>query len=297
MNEYYVYFLINSLDNAIFYVGKGKLDRMYKHEKLADRGIVSNNNPVLYNKILKIKRLGGYIIYQKPFINITNEESLELEKLKISEIGLKNLCNLHPGGQGGDHPECHTPEAMEKRASKLRGRKLSDKQKKQISDYWKNNPRQFSKEDRELLRRRFTGKGNPMFGKTHPQRIREIISKANKGKIMSQETREKISRSIRGRIRTPEHCKNLSIAKTKAYQKLRLENKIPSMTEEARRKSSIAKLGGIITFIKNGEKFNPINISKFYKENGLSQRQMIKLQKGIIREYKGWTIAFEPVLN
>lgn len=53
---YYVYFLINPLDNKIFYVGKGKGKRLHSHIKNAKKGLIDNEPK--YSKIKQILRSG-----------------------------------------------------------------------------------------------------------------------------------------------------------------------------------------------------------------------------------------------
>lgn len=52
-----------------------------------------------------------------------------------------------------------------------------------------------SKEAREKY---FIGENNPMYGKHHTEETKRIISEANKGKIVSQETRDKLSNAVSG---------------------------------------------------------------------------------------------------
>jgi LEM3-like protein/NUMOD3 motif-containing protein len=294
MNDYYVYFLINSLDNKVFYIGKGKRNRMYKHELLVNKGIKPNNNPILYNKILKIKKCGGYIIYEKILTNLTEHDAFNLEIQKISEIGLENLCNLHCGGRGGDNPYSRTLEAKEKRASKMRGRNLSAEHRKSISETQKGVPKH-SEQYKKFLSIRMSGKNNPMFGKTISKENKEIISKANKGKKLSKETKAKISKFQKNRIRSETECNNISLAKIKYFKKIKEQGIEIKISDESKRKSSITKLGGFYTFTKNNHIINPISINQFRKENKIPQRKMIKLLKGEIISYNGWTVQFTPV--
>lgn len=75
----------------------------------------------------------------------------------------------------------------------------TEETKKQMSESRKGVP-VHSKEHKEKLRERMSGKGNPMFGKRviHTAAAREKMSKANKGKILSDSTKHKISKSRRG---------------------------------------------------------------------------------------------------
>lgn len=50
----------------------------------------------------------------------------------------------------------------------------------------------------ETKEKYFIGENNPMYGKHHTEETRRIISEANKGKIVSQETRNKLSGAVSG---------------------------------------------------------------------------------------------------
>lgn len=52
---FYVYNLIDPRDNSIFYVGKGKGNRMYKHEQYVLNNKLPNGNKVLFDKIMEIR--------------------------------------------------------------------------------------------------------------------------------------------------------------------------------------------------------------------------------------------------
>ena len=50
---FYVYNLIDPRDKSVFYVGKGKGNRMYKHEQYMINGKYSNGNNII-NSTFKI---------------------------------------------------------------------------------------------------------------------------------------------------------------------------------------------------------------------------------------------------
>jgi hypothetical protein len=87
--EYYVYKHIRLKDGSIFYIGKGKGDRMYSADKRNE-----------YWKRI-VKKDGGFTA-QLIKDNITDKEALELEMNIIKEIGMENLTNMTEGGNGGD---------------------------------------------------------------------------------------------------------------------------------------------------------------------------------------------------
>lgn len=101
--KYYVYHLINPLNNSVFYVGKGKGSRCKTHEQKVKR------NPEKYGKsdkgkiILEILNSGGSVNISIVSKNINEEESLIIEEREIDRIGISNLTNERSkGGLSGD---------------------------------------------------------------------------------------------------------------------------------------------------------------------------------------------------
>jgi hypothetical protein len=110
MNVYYVYVYLDprkpgkfiydefELEYEPFYIGKGTKSRLLRHLKN------EKVNPIKINKIKKIKSEGLEPIIKKLLDNISNEESLEIEKRLIKSIGryCKNegpLTNYSEGGE------------------------------------------------------------------------------------------------------------------------------------------------------------------------------------------------------
>lgn len=90
---FYVYNLIDPRDNSIFYVGKGKGNRMYKHEQYVLNNKLPNGNKVLFDKIMEIKLNNLEIIYKKVFETEDEMTAYEFENKLINEIGIDKLCN------------------------------------------------------------------------------------------------------------------------------------------------------------------------------------------------------------
>lgn len=119
MNKFYVYTLSSSLDNKIFYIGKGHGNRMYDHEKDVYKYFSTKKYPRSYNKklmykILKINKLGGHIIYDKIYENTDEDLTYIYEECIIDSMGLEALCNLTRGGKGGRKGYKHTTENAKK---------------------------------------------------------------------------------------------------------------------------------------------------------------------------------------
>jgi hypothetical protein len=129
-----------------FYIGKGKDDRKMVHL----RNYRLNNKTHLSNKILDLRNNGIEPIITELYVNLTEEESLDIEKKLISIIGrriLKSgpLVNITDGGEGISGLK-HTHESRKKMSNKGEkhpnwNKKLSDTTRKKISDKLKlNNP-------------------------------------------------------------------------------------------------------------------------------------------------------------
>jgi hypothetical protein len=92
--QYYVYQLIDPRNSKPFYVGKGKGERMYAHEREAEG---KSHHPKC-KVIREIKSL-GYVIEYKIIKRFEDEEEAYLyEAQVILNIGLENLTNLMHGG-------------------------------------------------------------------------------------------------------------------------------------------------------------------------------------------------------
>lgn len=87
-NDFYVYFHINPLTNKVFYIGKGNGKRAFNKKK---RNIHWQRTVKKYGYIIDIAHE-----------NLTEEKAFELECQYIMWFGLKNLCNITKGGNGGD---------------------------------------------------------------------------------------------------------------------------------------------------------------------------------------------------
>lgn len=143
-------------DYEPIYVGKGTRNRINQHLINVNEGKTS----LFYNKLRKILTSGFEPIKIKLVENLTEEESLSIEKTLITIIGRLDietgtLCNMTEGGEIGFK---RTEEAK---------RKLSESKK---------------------------GDKNPMFGKTTSQKQKDAVNEARRlGKIkLSEAGRQKI---------------------------------------------------------------------------------------------------------
>lgn len=93
--HWYVYELLDSRDNSVFYVGKGRGNRINDHEKEALKGVCSKK----CNKINSIIKSGNSIIKNKVASFWCEQAAYDYETDLISFYGLKNLTNIMAGGQ------------------------------------------------------------------------------------------------------------------------------------------------------------------------------------------------------
>ena len=142
----YVY--LHKKDNgSIFYVGKGNNYRAWQ----------KSNRSKYWNRV-KNKYGLNVVIFKD---NMTEKDAFSLERELISAIGLENLTNHTPGGEG------------------ILGFKHSEETKKKMSKSHKG-AKSWSK--------------GRKFSKEH----REAISKGNKGKKRSEEQRKVYSETMKG---------------------------------------------------------------------------------------------------
>jgi hypothetical protein len=159
--KYYVYILINSLDNQIFYVGKGCGHRMYSHEYISKSG--KHYNTHLSNKILKIIKNGGAIITKKIHKSDNENYIYKKEIEAIKKIGLEKLCNKTLGGEGSSGMK-HSKEYCNIISERMKNRTVSEQTKLKIS----------------LNHYDVSGKNNPMYNKNHTEKTRKKISDTRK---------------------------------------------------------------------------------------------------------------------
>ena len=184
------------LDYEPFYVGKGNGYRDIMHMYTANNTTKSSHK---LNKIRKIKKE----IEKNPIIfkykeNITDKESINLEKLLIktvgrADLGLGPLTNLTDGGEGiAGCKHIVTEETKIKISNSLKGILKSEKTKKKMSESAKIKP--------------------PITAET-----RNKLSNANKGRIFTEERNKKISIYNKGKVQS-EKTKQLIILHKLKYK-------------------------------------------------------------------------------
>lgn len=94
-NEYYVYLLIDPRDNAIFYIGKGKGNRVSSHVKNSLKGKIDNVKK--YQRIIDIYKAGFEVITEKPHEYLSQSEAYRIERELISEYKQAGITNIKGG--------------------------------------------------------------------------------------------------------------------------------------------------------------------------------------------------------
>ena len=116
-----VYTLRSSIDDKVFYVGKGIKNRFYSHTWNAKNG---SKLPV-YCKMRKVWELGGEVIFEKIFEDDNESFIYQREKETIAFYGRDNLMNLTDGGDKAPTGMKHKPETLKKFSQQRKGRSHS----------------------------------------------------------------------------------------------------------------------------------------------------------------------------
>ena len=195
---YYVYTLTDPRNDTIFYVGKGKGDRAWKHGRLQDRcGNVRKDN-----LIKKLQRLGmePQVTIVKEFVY--EEDAYDYEDHLTESIGIENLTNAKIGQRAPDQTGW-TPsaETLAKRSDSLKGIKRHKQ--------WRDN-----------LSKSKMGVNNPMYGKTYEcsdnqrigilrgkieDRIEDLLDAIEQINAGAKQTEVDVPRGVYYKLKSGEH--------------------------------------------------------------------------------------------
>jgi len=186
----------------------------------------------------------------------TKENALELETKYIKEFNtFESGYNMNEGGVGLVY---HTDES---------------KQKMSENNYWKGKSR--------------SGQLNPMFGKSHSEETKKLMSEKKKGLYSGE------NHPLYGKHHTEETKRKISEAN------LGKEgwNKGKTWSEEYKQKMSLSKKGTvawtkqwIVTF-PDGHTEEVDNLAEFCREHKLHRGNMSSVAKGKLKQYKGYTVT------
>jgi len=283
MKCYYVYVFLDprkpgkfiyedlEFDYEPFYIGKGCDDRIYVSKY--DRG-----DSYKVRKIRGINESGLEIISKKLVDNLSNEESLEVEKSLIKKIGRRNLelgplTNLTDGGEG----RLTSPHSEDTK------KKISNTKKSQ------NLHSVISEKQREILRNINQGEKNPMFGKTHTEEVKrkhsDLVSGFNHpmfGKKHDKSTRRKIAENRRKSISQEEINQISAEFNSKSVLQYDLEGNFIQQFKSVKEASQILGLSESLIgktcrgVIKKPRKF----IFKFKNPEDLTMRNSYVIKEG-----------------
>jgi hypothetical protein len=272
MERFYVYVFLDStkpgewiyddlkFDFEPFYIGKGTSDRIITSK--CDKKTFKSN------KIKSIKEKGGEIISKKIFENLTIEESIKIEIELINKIGRRDLelgplTNLTDGGDGRLNGK-NSQESVEKARIKLI--KIAKERKDKGKD-------KHTQETIERLRQLNLGENNPMYGKTHTEKVREEqslrVSGSNHpmfGKKHDEET-----------IKLIKESRNAAVDQEKVSEESRLRNN-----------------KAILQYSLDGEfikEFESIKVAA--NETGLSESLIGKTCRGVVKNPRKFIFKFK----
>jgi len=164
MENYTIYMHKNKINGKI-YIGQTK----QKPEKRWDGGRGYIDCSKFYNAILKYgwDNFEHIILFQ----NLTFEQANLKEEQLIAYYNTTNDnfgYNIKKGGQNKNHSEETKRKIGQANKISLKGNK-------------------WSKEQKEIISKMFTGEGNPFYGKHHTEETKKLISEHRKGKLSGSE--------------------------------------------------------------------------------------------------------------
>ena len=271
MSIFYVYRLFVEKDGFTIYIGKGKNKRMFKHKQLALKNKCDNKK--LERKILKVLSEGGDIQCEKFFDNLTETEAHKLEKETIEKIGIENLCNLAPGGYGGDcltnHPDYE--KICQKMGQHRKGKKRTKEELESIKrgkEEYLNSEKYIKWKENKSKTQKEAGINNPLY------------------KYITSETPEQKKERMKGVLSVPRWNKGLTKETSETLQREseRRKNKIPA-------NASKCKVKNIIT--EEIFEFETLKDFEIFLKNMYGSFNKMHLQfhlKGLRNSYKDYQI-------
>jgi hypothetical protein len=215
--SYYVYALCSPAGTP-FYIGKGKGQRIFNHERKARKGVESHTA----RKIRSIMEAGGEIQRQILWDDLSEEDAFTFERFAIATLGMDNLTNKTAGGEG------KAP------LSPIMGRKHNEETKRKMSE--SHRGKRFTEEHCSKI-------AIAKRGMKQSDEHRRKNGDARRGTHHSEEQRKKISLSLKGSKRTEEQCRNI-MESQRERRRLEREGMLERapVTEEARENMRLAQI-------------------------------------------------------
>lgn len=266
--KFYVYTL--SHDGIVFYVGKGSKERMFIHEKKFRKGIKSNNNTSLFEKIQSIINSGSEIEYNKIFETDNEIDAYRTEFETIMNLGIENLCNL-------------TTDYLKSNLSEIVKMSL-----KKSTKFKESLDKKRTEEVREYYREINTGEKNPRYGKKNSLSHMDAIKKSLTNIPKTEEHRNKISNSLKNHIKSDNHRHNISEGLLKSDKFNKFVKSDENRENQRKRTQSRHDNSLIYVFMKDGEKIIHKGKLKNMEKYGISFYYLKKLRYGKIENHEGW---------
>lgn len=209
---FYVYRYIDPVKNEVFYIGKGKGDRAYKHLDAAH----GNKKSYFLNRIRQIKAQGLLPEIEILFENLNESAALKKEIEFIGIYGRKilntgTLCNITSGGEGCVLPKNVLALRNAAISKGLIGRKRNPLSVAKMADtkrkWFKNNP-----DKAKTIIQRLEFERNRV---ENEQKRIEKVRQAHTGKKWSPEARAKLSQSCKGRVYSADIISKMAATKRK----------------------------------------------------------------------------------
>lgn len=202
---------------------------------------------------------------------LLEREQYWLEKIKPYDHSIGFNIALHADSpMRGRKVKPHSIETRTKISNSHKGMKASPEARIRMSLFQKR--KNVSEETR--AKQSVAHKGR----KRSPEEITKSVA-ANTGQKRTPETCANISKSLKGRKCSPEAIAKSAAARTGLKRSV-----------EANIKTGISNSKRYILTTPNGEKLEILNLSKFCRENNLTQRSLSGVACGHRKHYKGWKV-------
>lgn len=188
--------IIYGIDNFYFEIlfeCKTRGDLTYAESNLQHKNNVLTERDERGERVWYNASIGGIKFIPKPEHSDETRDKMSKTKKRMYEEGLIQL-----------------PLTTKDMLSEEQIRKMSNRMK----EMWKNDPkfgvRVYSEQEKIDLSVKYSGEGNPMFGRNHSENTLKLFSEKRKGKKQSPEHIQKRVESNTGKKRTDEFKKNQS---------------------------------------------------------------------------------------
>lgn len=163
------------------------------------------------------------IVSEKEKLIETEQKWIDHHKSFYREFGY----NISPTA-GSSLGVKHSKEMRERVSKAVKGRKLSNEAKKNISKskMGKKNPMfgyKYTKEQKKAMSERNSGKNNPFYGRKHTKEVRMKMSMNGKGKNQGPKTRDHINKVAKASIQAKRTLSSLTEENVREIRRLREE--------------------------------------------------------------------------